>query len=303
MTDQFDPGFVLRNSHVQTIGSSLFVRTPRLPASQRLELECRDGIVLEAWHTPGPKGRVILVHGWLGSAESSYIKMSAAELLAEGYDIVRLNLRDHGNTAHLNEGMFNSARLGEVVDACRALAKQATALVGYSLGGNFALRVAAATGIPALAICPPVDPEASCQAIDNGSPVYRHYFLNKWRRALATKAAAYPDQYDFAQAMRYRSVLGLTEHFIGGLLPYASASDYFSAYKLDAALLANAPVEIIAARDDPVIPASGFAALNGKVDQTITQYGGHCGYVPRDWLASKLIGFADRTVASREPAS
>jgi len=298
MNDQFDPGFVLRNSHVQTIGSSLFVRTPTLPSSHRLELPCRDGIVLEAWHTPGPKGRVILIHGWLGSADSSYIKMSAAELLAEGHDIVRLNLRDHGNTAHLNEGMFNSARLGEVVDACRQLATQSTALVGYSLGGNFALRVAAATGIPALAICPPVDPEASCHAIDNGSPVYRHYFLNKWRRALAAKEAVYPDQYEFSEAMRYRTVLGLTEHFIGGLLPYPSASEYFSAYKLDAAMLAGSPVEIIGAGDDPVIPASGFAALNGQVNQTITRYGGHCGYVPRDWLASKQIEFAARQVSS-----
>ena len=179
--------------------------------------------------------------------------MSAATLLAAGYDIVRLNLRDHGDTAGLNQGMFNSARLGEVVDACSQLAERPTALVGYSLGGNFALRVAVATGIPALAVCPPIDPEASCTAIDNGSPVYRHYFLRKWQRALAAKEAAYPNLYNFADAKPFRTVLGLTEHFIGGLLPFETATEYFAAYRLDPAALGKAPTEIIAARDDPAV--------------------------------------------------
>lgn len=295
MTDDFDPGFGLRNAHVQTIGSSLFSSAPDLPNSERLELICRDDIRLEAWRTKGARGCVILIHGWLGSADSSYIKLSAAVLQAEGYEVVRLNLRDHGDTSHLNTGAFNSARLGEVVDACNQIAQQSrrsSVIVGYSLGGNFALRVAAATGIPALAICPPVDPQASCKAIDSGSSIYRHYFLNKWRRSLAAKETAHPTLYDFSEARRHRTVLGLTQHFIGGLLPYESANEYFAAYRLDAELLRDAPVEIIASVDDPVIPVAGFKALAGQVKQTITRYGGHCGFMPRRWLTDQIRRFA-----------
>ena len=89
-------------------------------------------------------------------------------------------------------------------------------------------------------------------------------------------------------------MLGLTEHFIGGLLPFDTASEYFAAYRLDAAALGKAPTEIIAARDDPVIPIASFATLEGQVQQTLTRYGGHCGYVPGKWLANKLLGFAGK---------
>ena len=38
-----------------------------------------------------------------------------------GFDVVRLNLRDHGETHHLNRDLFHSCRLPEVVGAVRAL--------------------------------------------------------------------------------------------------------------------------------------------------------------------------------------
>ena len=67
--------------------------------------------------------------------------------------MVRLNLRDHGNTAHLNSGLFHSALSHEVIELAKHLmakaqpingAKVPCGLIGYSLGGNFALRLARA---------------------------------------------------------------------------------------------------------------------------------------------------------------
>ena len=64
-----------------------------------------------------------------------------------GFEVVRLNLRDHGATHHLNRELFHSCRLPEVVGAVRALALRfpgmPLVLAGFSLGGNFMLRVAA----------------------------------------------------------------------------------------------------------------------------------------------------------------
>jgi len=58
--------------------------------------------------------------------------------------VLRLNLRDHGDTQALNIGLFHSCRLGEVVGAVRSLQHQhprrELSLVGFSLGGNFGLR-------------------------------------------------------------------------------------------------------------------------------------------------------------------
>ena len=35
---------------------------------------------------------------------SAYMVTTAYKLLNEGYDVLRLNLRDHGDTQHLNKG-------------------------------------------------------------------------------------------------------------------------------------------------------------------------------------------------------
>ena len=87
-----------------------------------------------------------MLHGWEGSVDSSYMRMTAARLLEAGFDVVRLNFRDHGQTHHLNEGLFHSNLLDEVVHAAGDVAQrfpaQRMVVAGYSLGGNFALRLA-----------------------------------------------------------------------------------------------------------------------------------------------------------------
>ena len=304
----FRPSWWLRNAHVQTIGSSLFTRVATLPGSERRVLTTTEGVQLEVFVHKADTGkagarrkhRVILLHGWLGSADSTYILATAQDLLQAGHDVVRLNLRDHGQTAHLNEEMFHSARTREVVDACVQLADEAeaqglpTALIGYSLGGNFALRVCSHTHLPALAICPAIDPAASCVAIDSGTPVYRRYFLRKWYRALAAKAAAFPERYDFHAAANKPTIIELTEVFIGNHLPYPSSSEYFNAYRIYPEALAERPAYIIAARDDPVCPWQSVEELGDTASVLLTEQGGHCGYIPRDWMTEQQLRFLDR---------
>lgn len=297
----FNPPFWLRNTHVQTIGSSLFARSPTLSAGRRIELVTSENVCLEAFlHGESNPGRqVILIHGWLGSADSSYVLTTAVDLLGAGFRVARLNLRDHGDTAHLNEDMFHSARTKEVVEACEQLNAIATArtgstpgaLIGFSLGGNFALRVCAHTSLPALAICPAINPETSCTAIDNGPAVYRRYFLRKWYRALAAKSAAFPQRYDFSNVQNRSNVLELTNLFIGNHLPYASSTEYFNAYRIWPDSLQGKPAKIIAAKDDPVIPWQSVAELDGAVEVLLTERGGHCGYVPKHWMTQQMLEF------------
>ena len=94
----------------------------------------------------------MILHGWEGSAESCYVISLGAELLASGFDVLRLNLRDHGDSHHLNREIFHSCRLAEVVGATRAVAQRFPQarifLAGFSLGGNFVLRVSADAGAP-----------------------------------------------------------------------------------------------------------------------------------------------------------
>ena len=129
----------------------------------------------------------ILLHGWEGSADSLYVLSLAAHLFSLGCDVYRLNFRDHGPTHHLNEDIFHSCRLDEVVGAVRRI--QATiparrlTLAGFSLGGNFALRVAACAPMAgvrlerAVAICPVLRPHSTMDVLEDGWFIYRQYFI------------------------------------------------------------------------------------------------------------------------------
>ena len=134
----FRPRRWLRGRHFQTILPSFPLRRarverralPLLAASEELLLDCGDGVTLQGFHSsPARRGRdpgrqlAVLLHGWEGSADSSYLLSLAQTLFEQGFEVVRLNLRDHGATHHLNRELFHSCRLPEVVGAVTALAQ------------------------------------------------------------------------------------------------------------------------------------------------------------------------------------
>lgn len=286
----FKPSFGLRSAHAQTILSSSLnpvlarKRARNTPTvSEDRILTARDGVRLHAYlHERRGAPLVVLLHGWLGGADAIYIRSVAGTLYNAGYAVARLNLRDHGGSEALNEGMFHSARIDEVVDAvnslCDGRAQANCALLGFSLGGNFALRVSARTGLYTVACCPVIDPAGAMPAIDN-SPIYRRYFVKKWHRSLLAKARAFPDAYEVDTALRLRSVSDLTEHFVERYTEYGNSADYFDAYSVDGDRLREANAKIIAAADDPVIPGTSFANLPSSIELVMTDRGGHCGYI------------------------
>jgi predicted alpha/beta-fold hydrolase len=166
---------------------------PLVAAEREVLLECGEGVRLQCFasspaHSNGRA--VVVLHGWEGSAESLYVLSLSQRLFARGFEVVRLNLRDHGETHRLNRGLFHSCRLPEVIGAVRALQGffpgHALQLVGFSLGGNFMLRVAAqarAAGLNlarVIAISPVLDPHVTMAALQRGMPGYEMYFVRKW---------------------------------------------------------------------------------------------------------------------------
>ena len=129
----FHPPRLLRNPHVQSVLSSLAVRRPlvltrarsALASSRSLILECGDGVRLQGFYSAcgetatasGNSALAVLIHGWEGSANSLYVLSAAAYLHARGVEVFRLNLRDHGDTHHLNEDIFHSCRIAVARDA------------------------------------------------------------------------------------------------------------------------------------------------------------------------------------------
>jgi predicted alpha/beta-fold hydrolase len=220
---EFTPRRWLRSPHVQSALASSGMRRwlfrHRRAALEQVStehiLDCGGGARLQGFHTrqtalAQPRALAVLLHGWEGSAQSSYILHTGSRLLAEGCDVFRLNFRDHGQTHHLNSDLFHSCRIDEVVGAVRQIAdrfsERPLLIGGFSLGGNFALRVALhapAAGIPlswVFAVCPVISPRAGLVSIENAPWFYERYFMHKWRGSLLRKQALHPDRELFSKS-------------------------------------------------------------------------------------------------------
>ena len=305
----YQPAGLLRNGHLQTVLGSVWPvswlirrRAARLRATaSELLLDCGDGVRLQAFHSslekPGEaaSGSVrrvaILLHGWEGSAEATYVLSLGSLLLARGYDVVRLNLRDHGTTHHLNREIFHSCRLPEVVGATRALAQLFPGarlyLAGFSLGGNFMLRVAADTEAPeglvgAVAVSPVLDPEVTLAALEAGPAIYHRSFVNRWSRSLRRKQRAWPELHDFDAMLRLGRLHSMTAGLVAACTDFPSLAAYLSGYAVTGDRLSTlrVPASVLLAEDDPIVPAADLARLAASPLLTVvrTRYGGHCGF-------------------------
>ena len=318
VTEEFRPPLWLRNPHVQSILATTFVRrgrierqaAPLIGAQRELLLDCGAGVRLQCFVSRPERsnGRPVLVlHGWEGSAESIYV-LSLAQLLFErGFEVARLNLRDHGETHHLNRELFHSCRLPEVIGAVRALGAQfpgrPLAAVGFSLGGNFLLRVAARAADSGLAlarviaISPVLEPTETLVALESAMPGYQGFFVRKWWRSLRKKQAAWPGHYDFGGVTG--GLRGMTAELVRRHSEFATLEDYLNGYSITGTRLASVavPAHILTSLDDPMIPVGGLARLAhpAALTITVTRYGGHCGFI--ESLAG--LTWAERFVLER----
>lgn len=317
--DDFAPPAWLRNPHVQTVlgTSPLRVRMgrARLAATGARTtphvIDAGEGVRLTGLHdapaTAPPKGLALLLHGWEGSVDSSYMRLTAAELLRRGWATFRLNFRDHGDSHHLNEAIFHSGRIDEVVRAAVDVARRFPAprmvAAGYSLGGNFTLRLALQAPDAGLrlervaAVCPVLDPARTMDAMDRGVGLYRRYFERKWRSSLLRKRELFPHLPRLDDRTLGGRLRELTRALVEGHTDYGTLDGYFDRYTIARDRLATlaVPAEILTAADDPVIPVADFhdLVLAPATRLAITPHGGHCGFL----LDARLHGFAERWVA------
>lgn len=325
MTVDFEPARGLRNAHVQSVLASNALRrwpvsafSPMVKAAREQIVHCADGTRLQGFYSPQPegsdsRGMVILLHGWEGCHASTYLLRTGHHLYGLGFDVFRLNLRDHGESHGLNEELFHSCRIDEVVLAVTEIAAgkgdQPLFLAGFSLGGNFALRVALrapAAGIDlrrVIAVSPVISPHNALEAIETGPGIYHTYFIRKWRDSLLRKQALFPDRYDMSQWLARSTIRkglrALTEHMVLQHTDFPTIDDYLSGYSIAGKVLSplEIPATVITSRDDPIIPVADYHGLpeNEALEVQITRFGGHCGFV-QNW---RLRGWIEREVGRR----
>lgn len=316
----FKPAIGLSHRHLQSILSSSGPRKVLEKRRAKLLLASSEqhivttpqgvkllGYLSKAQHSFPAKGLAIILHGWEGSADSLYVLASGQALLNAGFDVFRLNLRDHGESHSLNKDLFNSTRLQEVVEAvkylCATWGGEHNVLCGYSLGGNFCLRVANVAKEQkiqldqVIAICPLVDPTTTMQKLNTGFFVYEKYFVKKWKKSLFKKLLHH-HHLDYGDKLKTLTTLDqMNEFFVIGYTGFKTTKAYFDAYSIlgDRLNKIAVPTTVITSADDPMIPMTQVNSLFASPWLTIDVQakGGHCAFIKNwkfeSWATDRII--------------
>jgi predicted alpha/beta-fold hydrolase len=229
-----------------------------------------------------------------------------------GWNIVRLNQRNCGGTEHLTPGLYHSGLTADPRAVIRSLAASEglrdVGVVGYSLGGNLALKLAAELAqdpdLPVravVAVCPTIDLDRCVRAIERRSNlVYQYNFVRNLKRRMRRKAAAWPGAFDLAPLDRIQTIREFDDRYTAPHHGYGNAANYYQqASAIRVIDRIRVPTLILAAADDPFVPADQFrdprVTGNPHIRVRVATHGGHCAFVAA--ASSDQDGFWAETAA------
>lgn len=293
----------LWNGHAMTVAAAFLPRpAPRAAPSERRPFHVDGETTVVACcdraadpHAPA----LVLLHGLCGSADSGYMVGTAAKGRAAGFHVVRLNMRGCGDTAHLAPTLYHAGLTGDLACVLRELLAvdrpRAIVCVGFSLGGNILLRLAAELGEDApaellgiVAVSPPIDLEAAADALERPgmNEFYQRHFIGELRALLCRKANLFPKRYPLDGLDRVRTLRELDDRFTAPFCGFDDARHYYrSTSPLARIPDIRVPTLVISSQDDSLVPAESFdrPELRGNrwVRVLLTDRGGHVGFLAR----------------------
>lgn len=331
--------FWLQNPHVQSVGAALpWHASPRAVAAilaggeeERgpIPLPDRDGepqgqlLAQVFWQarTLGPRPAVVVIHGVGGSSESRYVVRAALALYDAGFHAVRLNLRSAGQGMGLARGLYHAGLTEDLDATVRDLAKDPrvsrVGLLGFSLGGNLALKAAGEWGTspsgapPGLAAVVSVSAPTNLDVVGKGlerhrAYVYRHHILRSLAEQARRFKTLWPSRapYDLGELGRARTLRRYDDLVVAPMYGFADAGAYYAASSSGPFLpQVRVPTLALHADDDPLVPGAtvrpDLVHASKAVQVVVSARGGHVGWVTglgrdhwhRTWALRRAIDF------------
>jgi len=261
---------------------------------------------------------LLVLHGLESSSEAHYVRGLSDKAWRAGFNAVRLNQRNCGNTEHLSDSLYHSGLTHDPITILRELIEvdglPALAVAGYSLGGNLALKMAGEfadnppTELRAVcAVSPTMDLAECVEALERpDNQIYQRHFVRNLKKRMRRKARAFPGKFSLKSLAGIGTIREFDEAYTAPFHGFKGASDYY--YRASALRVIDritVPTLIISAADDPFVPATPFSrpevTANPHITVELTAQGGHCGFVGRRegthdgyWAEREIVEFVSR---------
>ena len=307
---------LLPSGHAQTIIGRYWPVAddhPQFPTRERLFQIEPDVQVLAHENRIGDESAptLIILHGLAASSTAPYVRRSSHDALDAGFNVVRPNVRNCGGTEHLSPTLYHS---GLTIDLRRIVEELAPApiyILGFSMGGNIALKLAGEWGDDppphVRAICGisvPVRLDLCVRELGRLiNRVYEIRFLRMLRRTFRKKQRLMPELYGKYSVDPIQSIYEFDDSITAPVFGFRDADDYYetSSCMPTSCQRICVPSLMIQADDDPFIPLQSLRR-SAVFDQTIpmssslrTRHGGHVAFLsrhrPRFWAEQQALAF------------
>lgn len=268
-------------------------------ARQRFELEDKDFIDID-FHHCGSNEVALLLHGLEGSSASQYMLGMATALEEIGIDSAAMNFRGCSGVPNRVAMSYHSGKTDDVREVVSGLADRYDRIyvIGFSLGGNVALKLAGEweggtpKSVAAVAgISVPCDLASSGQTLQHWqNRIYLRRFLNQLKGKALEKAARFPaldlDKQALEQA---QSLKAFDDIYTAPVHGFDSATDYYDQCSSNAFIPSiRLPTLIINAQNDSFLSPACYpyehAAENAWVTLLTPRHGGHVGFANDHWM-------------------
>lgn len=283
----FDPLPGFSSPHLQTFMACFApCGSPPPSVSQIIHLDDGDALWCEISTPPNwtdTQKTIVMIHGLGGCHQANYMIRASRKFYQKGYRAVRLNMRCCGSGNNLAKLPYHGGLSSDVLQVIRQLKKETPSspivLIGFSLGGNIALKLAGELGENdenlldmTIAVCPPVDLAETAKIMARPTnQVYNRYYMYYLEKLTKqwTNGRPFSNVYEFDEIV--------TVPIWGFKNPHEYYQNSSSRYKLSHIKHA---CHILFAEDDPFI--NHKVCLDSKrSDMTniwLSKYGGHMGF-------------------------
>lgn len=294
---------LIRHGDVQTIVARYWPRsldTQRFPTKSRYFVTDADTTVLAKINEldtnlpPEERPTVLALHGLAACDHAPYMIASAQTALAEGFDSIRLNMRNCGGTEHLCKTLYHSGLTHDLRRVIEELAPRPLYLLGYSMGGNIVLKLAGEWGENApshvravCAVSPPIQLAMCSREMGKlRNWVYELRFRRRLRAAMLRKMAVMPEEFPDRDYSSIKTLWEFDDEITAPAFGFADAADYYRQCS-SAAFLGDirVPTLVLQAQDDPFIPFRAFDVdafgQNPWISLLAPPHGGHVAFLGR----------------------